>query len=43
MASHHTAHPERYLKVQQDIDIASWVDKGYILQINCGSITEILV
>lgn len=34
------AHPERYLKVQQDIDIAkSWVDKGYILQINCGSIT----
>jgi protein-tyrosine phosphatase len=34
------AHPERYLKIQKDIDTAKkWSDKGYILQINCGSIT----
>tara|TARA_Y100000748_G_scaffold303978_1_gene311117 strand:- start:657 stop:1442 length:786 start_codon:yes stop_codon:yes gene_type:complete len=33
------AHPERYVKVQKNIDIAKkWVDKGYILQINCGSL-----
>ena len=33
------AHPERYREIQADISIVKeWVDLGYIIQIDCGSI-----
>ena len=33
------AHPERYRKVQENIDIIDvWLERGYLLQMDCGSI-----
>ena len=33
------AHPERYRGVQQDVNIAKrWIDRGFIIQIDCASI-----
>ena len=33
------AHPERYLKVQNDLKILEeWINLGYIIQIDCGSV-----
>ena len=33
------AHPERYRQVQLDVSIVeNWIDTGYIIQIDCGSI-----
>ena len=33
------AHPERYRALQKDIDIAKrWIDRGFIIQIDCASI-----
>tara|TARA_B100000029_G_C17394561_1_gene894679 strand:+ start:262 stop:1050 length:789 start_codon:yes stop_codon:yes gene_type:complete len=33
------AHPERYRAVQNDIDVAKkWIDRGYVIQIDCASI-----
>ena len=33
------AHPERYRGVQKDINIAKqWIDRGFIIQIDCASI-----
>ena len=33
------AHPERYRSIQNDISIVEgWIDRGYIIQIDCGSL-----
>ena len=33
------AHPERYRGIQQDITLAKkWIDRGYLIQIDCASI-----
>lgn len=33
------AHPERYYEVQQNIDIAQdWLNRGFVLQLDCGSL-----
>ena len=33
------AHPERYRKIQNNIDLAKkWIDRGYLIQIDCASI-----
>ena len=33
------AHPERYREIQSNISIVSeWIDLGYVIQIDCGSI-----
>ncbi len=35
------AHPERYRKVQENINIIdSWLDRGYLLQMDCGSLLK---
>ena len=35
------AHPERYRKVQENVDIVdTWLDRGYLLQMDCGSILQ---
>ena len=34
------AHPERYRGIQQDINLAKkWIERGYLIQIDCASIT----